>query len=722
MLIDELRKAVAASKITDPGNPYVDEITKLPAFGQVSAAQGGVATSVQAGLISQITGGQYPTIPLNNIGQGAQFGPGAVPHAQPLDVTPGSRQFEYRASWNIPSLPWSERSVSWETLKAVSEVEWLTRKAIEVRKDQLRTLKFDIVPSDRRDAFAARKLQTANQDKIDFVKRAMRKPDGIHEFSSFLGLIAEDHLVYDAVAIEKIRNLDPDAGPSYTDPETGEECHVGQLIALQTVHGPTIKALLDDKGRTPLPPLYAYQQYLYGIPRASFTTYDMIYAVKGLANGRGPYGFSQVEQFIFMVNMLLRYWANVAGTYTDGTLPEGIAEAPPNWTTQQIGELNDYWDSVIAGDPRALRKLHFVPGGFKWHQFKDPVFDLHFARLLIDCAAVAFDLTAQEMGFEAQHAAGSRTSGKEQADLVARRGPRPFVRWIFDNILNPILWDEYGMLDFEWTVINEDSQENPDTANAIKTDLMSGRKSLDQVILEDGGSPIGVGRIVQMGQIALGEPDLKLISTEGWAAFQKKVAGAIPAPDPSQDHGKPLNMQQGKPGVHMPPSGSGPGSPTNVQTEPEKAPNKLQDAAGVPGNQPYNVATTHEADGTHHRISMTKTALTNWRKKSLKSVKRGKSAAVKFETEDIQPELYTMVADELSKCASVLDVNSMFAKAARFVELENIRDEVEREVEERIKAGRLAQEQAQPMQPVILQPIIKNEIMMPDQKPAKVDV
>lgn len=657
-------------------------LEKAPAFGAISRAQG--ATTIQAvnnGLVSQISGGQYPTLPLSNIGGNsqAQFGPGTVPAAQPLDVIPGSRQFEYKVGWNIPSTPWSDRAVSWETLKAVSEVEWLTRKAIEVRKDQIRSLHFDIVAKNRKDAFQARKLQDAAADKIETVKKFFRKPDGRHEFTTWIGTLLEDHLVYDAIALEKRRNFDPDAGPSYIDPDSGEDRHLGELIGLDLIHGPTIKAIIDDSGRKPLPPLPAYQQYLYGIPRATFTAQELIYAVKNHANARGPYGFSAVEQFIFMVNMLLRYWANVAGTYTDGTLPEGIAEAPPNWTTQQIGELNEYWDSLLAGDPRALRKLHFVPGGFKWHQFKDPVFDVHFARLLIDMCAVAFDLTAQEMGFEAQHASGSKTQGKDQQDLVARRGPAPLVKWIFDDILNPILWDDFGMEDFEWVTINTSVDEDPDKAKAIQIDMQSGRKSLDQIILEDGGEPIGVGRIVQMGQIALGEPDLKMISKEGWPAFQQKVAAAMPAPDPSQAHGKPLNMQQGKPGVHMPPSGSGPGSPVNPQTNPEDAPNKLQDNI----QNGYRIDTTEEGDGTHHRISLAKSELANFRKKAVKAIKAGKSASVKFETEIVDPEVLGMVKSALTKSATTTEVNKVFSDATKYLEMRDVQQMIEQELEER---------------------------------------
>ena len=549
-------------------------IAKAAAFGTTSMQQGATSVTNIDGLVSQITGPTTPNLQggltqgglTPGVGAPGQMGPGAAPMPTPLGSDP--RQFAYRVGYNLPSVP-GEGRASFALLRDVASVEWLTRKAIEVRKNQIHNLKLDIVAIDRKSQVRMKRTMEKNEELISEVKEFFKRPDGRNTFQSWMAALLEDHLVYDAVAIEKVRNLDPDAGPKHP---TEEGVRLGKLIALQRVDGTTIKPLLDDGGRIPLAPLAAYQQYLYGIPRASFTTQQLIYAVKNVRN-HTPYGFSPVEQFLTLVNIVLRYWAWVGAKYTDGTLPEGIAEAPATWTTAQIAELNEYWDALLAGDPKALRKLHFVPGGFKWHQFKDAMFDDKFSRLLIEMTAIAFDVTPQEMGFTMGGKGGGSLTGKSAGEsaeeLSFRRGPQPTVYWIINEILNPILWEEFGATDLEWTVVDDQKASEEDHAKALDVSVKNATVSLDQAIEENGGEPIGIGRLMVVGNMVLGEEDLKLITDQGWPAFQKKVANAMPQAPAGNPNGKPLTMQQGKPGVSGGHSGSGPGSPTNPQLEPE---------------------------------------------------------------------------------------------------------------------------------------------------------
>jgi hypothetical protein len=52
----------------------------------------------------------------------------------------------------------------------------------------------------------------------------------------------------------------------------------GALYALEPLDGATIKRLIDDWGRTPLPPPPAYQQILKGVPAVDYGADELIYA------------------------------------------------------------------------------------------------------------------------------------------------------------------------------------------------------------------------------------------------------------------------------------------------------------------------------------------------------------------------------------------------------------------------------------------------------------
>ena len=43
----------------------------------------------------------------------------------------------------------------------------------------------------------------------------------------------------------------------------------------------------------------------------------------------------------------------------------------PDWTPDQIGQFQLYWDSLLAGDLDRRRHTRFVPGGLEYHPTRD---------------------------------------------------------------------------------------------------------------------------------------------------------------------------------------------------------------------------------------------------------------------------------------------------------------------------------------------------------------
>lgn len=432
-----------------------------------------------------------------------QFGPGDAPPAAPLDASGRPRTWPYRVGWNIPSQPGEGRPLPYQTLRDLARTYDLAYKCITIRADEVCALRFDIVAreADRR---RARQVIQEQQEKIAAIRRFFAHPCPGYTWQSWLRKVLEDHFILDAVALYKWRT------------------YGGQLYGLRPLDGATIKPLITVQGDIPQPPLAAYQQYLYGVARDSFTTDELIYAVKNRRND-SVYGFSAVEQFMWHVNLALRFERATLDFYTDGTLPEGVAIAPPNTSSQQLQELRQWWDGVMAGDTRALHKLQWVPAGTSFHLFKPWQFDEHFARWLVSVTCAAFDVMPQELGFEPAHGGlGGRGFAEEQSAVLRRKSIEPLTRWLCGEILNPVIAEDFQAPELEASFgTAQDEEDVLQTAQARDFDLRNGTLSVDQVVEEAGGTPPGIGRLLVVGNQVLGEPDLITISKYGFRSWQE---------------------------------------------------------------------------------------------------------------------------------------------------------------------------------------------------------
>jgi hypothetical protein len=453
------------------------------------------------------------------------MGPGVPPPPSPLDDSGQPRQYPYRVGWNVPSVPGEGKPIAFSTLRELVRTYDLMGKAITIRADELCSLRFDLIARDS-DRKQARAVAKASQMKIAAIRSFFESPDGTHTWQSWLRRLLIDHFTLDAVAIWKHRTFG------------------GKLLALRLLDGSTIKPLLSVQGDTPRPPDPAYQQYLFGVPRDDFTTQELVYAVKN-PQLDSPYGIGPVEQFMWHVNEALRYGRTRLDYYTDGTLPEGVAIAPPDTTPDQLRELREWWDGVMAGDTRQLHKLQWVPAGTAFHAFKTFEFSEQYAMWLVELTALALDVTPQQLGFQPRGSGlGGKGFAEEQTSVQKRKAVGPLTRWLCDEILNPIIWHDFGAPELQAAFIDEgDEEDQLSQATAREILIRSGQVSIDQIVEEDGGTPPGIGRIFTVGNNVLFEPDLVLGSKEGAHA----VAG-VEMDTPGEGEKPPAAPKPGTPG------------------------------------------------------------------------------------------------------------------------------------------------------------------------------
>jgi phage portal protein BeeE len=387
------------------------------------------------------------------------------------------------------------------TLRQIAGVYDILRKCIDVRKDEFCSLSFQVIARDK-DRRRAREVIKDQQSKIREIEDFFAFPDRKNTWQSWLRTLLEDYFVLDAATLWKHRDFG------------------GNLIGLRVLDGALIKPILTIEGDTPIPPDTAYQQYVWGVNRWNFTADELIYAPKN-RRVHTPYGLSPVEEFLTHITLALRHQRFSLDYFTSGTIPEGVAEAPASWSPKQIQDFNQIWDRMLAGDSRALHKLRFVPAGFKFHQFKDYNFDSTFAAWLVSVTCAAFDLQPQELGFEPIHGGlGGKGFSEEQSVILKRKAIEPLLRWLLDEIINPIIWEEFNAPDLVGTLISSsDVNEKLQMMQARDLAIRNGTLSIDEAIEMDGGEPVGIDRLFVTGHAILGMPDLLALSKVGSIAL-----------------------------------------------------------------------------------------------------------------------------------------------------------------------------------------------------------
>jgi len=188
--------------------------------------------------------------------------PGAINPVRP-DGRPDPRRYEYQVAQNINIT--ETRLVPFKTLRAASDQIDILRRCVEVLKQKMVGLEWDIVLgqdavekviADTGETNRVRAMSLAKDKfsaEINRAKQFWEVPDLSNGliFADWLNMALEDILVLDAWAVWPQKTVK------------------GDLRGVQVLDGATIKPLIDDRGMRPLPPQPAFQQILYGFPRLS---------------------------------------------------------------------------------------------------------------------------------------------------------------------------------------------------------------------------------------------------------------------------------------------------------------------------------------------------------------------------------------------------------------------------------------------------------------------
>jgi hypothetical protein len=303
--------------------PLGGSVSPLAAqYGQWTLGRTIQSTALPRDPVEFLTGAFGPLTPIQPVG---------IDTPPPDAERPEPRRWQYPVGWNMPvGMPGTEglKLADFQTLRTYSDIYSVARACIQLRKDEMLGIGWDIGPT--ADAAKAMRgdpaaLQDSAKRRAEAIKFFSRPDTNYNDFTSWFEACMEEMFVIDALSL-------------YMHPARlkGKGLFGTDLAGLDLLDGSSVRPLLDLRGGSPSPPNPAYQIYQYGIPRVDLMTMLAGQDVKDLGKPveqyRGdqllylprnprtwtPYGQSPLERCIIPVITGLRKQQYAMDFYLEG--------------------------------------------------------------------------------------------------------------------------------------------------------------------------------------------------------------------------------------------------------------------------------------------------------------------------------------------------------------------------------------------------------------------
>lgn len=348
---------------------------------------------------------------------GAPFPPG-----RPLDPMWGYRRpprtWDYAVGENVQLTPRWNR-IPFTTIKQIWDSYDVAQICTRHLINDVRSLDYSWEP-----------LPGVKEDVSEDIKKAEEffdSPDKRQPFRAWLAEYLQDVIKYDAGALYVRQNM------------------AGEPLALEVVSGSTIIPLVDFFGRRPedetdtedIEGMFdgnvvpAYVQIIEGLPWDWLAADDLIYQPWN-PEPESQYGRAPLEAVLLSANTDIRFQWHFLQYFTEGTIPAGFMEAPPDQSDPaQIAHWQEVWDAVMQGDQSKKTQIRWVPSGSKFDAYKDEKFDSEFPLYLMRRTCAAHGITPNDLGFTENV---NKSSGDTQIDVQFRVGTAPLLRHSEDVI------------------------------------------------------------------------------------------------------------------------------------------------------------------------------------------------------------------------------------------------------------------------------------------------
>ena len=506
-----------------------------------------------AGIASQMYSvGNYIPLP-------RQAGMNAIPFGPSNPLSPSAinpvnedgktepRRWEYPVAWNI--FVTEQRFVPWKVLRVAADQIDLLRRCVEVTKNKIAGLDWDITFSEAASEMIAsnstdnhvRAMQKARDEftgEISRVREFWQTPDRLNgmSFKDWATMLLEEVLVLDALAI-------------YPHPDMK-----GDLHSLEILDGSTIKPLLDDRGMRPRAPYPAYQQMLYGFPRGEFTAAsddpsldgsfnadELIYKIRNPRTWT-PYGYSPVERALPLADIYLKRQQWLRAEFTDGVTPNLMFKSDPNFGGTP--ELLRAWENILnddlSGQTEQRHRARIIPSGLDPIDFSgaSEKFNASFDEYLIKGICGHFGVMPTEIGYADGGTLGGAGQQQGEAESASLIGANPLTRWLEDQI-SDISYKFLGMpRELVFRFDGGRSQETEASAKMRDMELKSGQRTINEA-RADLGLPLLDAPEADVPMLHAGS-NLYFITPEGIAAPSTGMMPETPTTQPMGESGEEL--------------------------------------------------------------------------------------------------------------------------------------------------------------------------------------
>ena len=377
------------------------------------------------------------------------------------------RALDYSTGVNLVINPRSDECVTYSQMRFVAQECTLVSLAVETRKDQMAKQKWDI--RHRAEAVEGktseeRKRRALQDARITDIRKFFRKPDREHLWGDWFRELVHEVLTTDAPAIYCRKTL---SGDPY------------QFIVAD---GTTITRKIGLDGMTPEPPDVAYQQIVKGAPYVDLTTNDLVFRPRN-PRVHKLYGYSPVEQVIFLSNMIMRRDLFKMNYYTEGNVPPALASVGDDWSADQIESFQRKYDAINQGDLAAMRRLQFIPKINSLHLLKESVLkddaDEWFARIVMYAFSLPPTALTKQM---------NRATAESSEESALDEGLLPLMNW-FAEFFTELIERFFGYDDLEFVWTEEKLVDPKVQADVIKIYVDQGIMSRNQAAEKLGLDP-----------------------------------------------------------------------------------------------------------------------------------------------------------------------------------------------------------------------------------------
>jgi hypothetical protein len=369
--------------------------------------------------------------------------------------------------------------IPFSMMRRMATIYPIARACINRRIRQITQLDWDVTTIDELDE------EKGFEAQIKYVKDYFKKPMG-HKtrLRELLTMMVDDILTVDATTFEitRLRNktFDTERGLIPVDPTT---------IALR----------LTETGGTPMPPEPAYTQIIEGHVVGQFTTDEMIYESM-MSRSYNPYGLAPLESLILQTESAVRGALYNLAYFKESNVPEGFITLPEEVVANkdQVEDWQFWFDSMVAGDPRFMRRLKILPGGSEYTPAKKPE-DMAFERFelwLLQQTCAVFDVPPQDIGITYQI---NKATSETQANLSVERGLLPLgnlIKEIFDYLIQDVM----GFEQLQWVWQNINPVDRKEEVELAEKEIKMGALSVDEYRMEHGREPLGLEHFIIGGQ------------------------------------------------------------------------------------------------------------------------------------------------------------------------------------------------------------------------------